>query len=680
MFKKIKFCVLCLLIFISIISLNAHDCWKEIRSVEDLCETYPDIIEGMFAEFNLNYQGFEEVKAANSRGDIVGACKHLLKYYKNKSETAIQPLKTNKMDAAADTILNNIFIIQNVRGQLPYLKNGHRDWYYKGPKNDEEWAWLSNRHSQLGKVYSSYLSTGNPKYAEYVDLFLRDFIIASMPYPKAKGNGSIWRGLEVAARAKQWIGIFHSSLSNEYISPVTQLLILSSLPNHAHYNRNFHEKGNWLTMELSSLATVATKFPEFKKSEEWLNYSIGIMQESLKEQVYPDGVQTELTSHYHAVARNNFNSFGNICKGANIEMPDFYNKTLEKMYAYTACIMRPDGAGVLNNDGDRDDIRATVLNAAKNYNNKEWEYIATNGKSGIKPSQTSYFFPWAGQLISRSGFDSNAQWSFFDIGPWGSGHQHNDKLHISIASYGRDFLVDGGRFAYTGEVREKFGSYARGSESHNVLLIDGQGQMPGLKRAENPLPYTNLKIDKGFDFACGSFSSFEQDGDVEHSRSLFYVRGEFWVIVDRILTNKPLKIDALWHWHPACEVEKDKTISKTKNKKGNLAIIPVSNQKFDLNFVKGQEKPNIQGWYSPEYNKFEPNPTSIYSTEIKGNSTFVWLLFPSEKETPKISTKIISENKEIVKIEVKLKSNCFQLDIPFFDSQKAAIIKNKHVD
>ena len=40
----------------------------------------------------------------------------------------------------------------------------------------------------------------------------------------------------------------------------------------------------------------------------------------------------------------------------------------------------------------------------------------------------------------------------------------------------RDLLVDGGRFAYRGDLAEKFRAYATGSESHNVLLIDGAGQ------------------------------------------------------------------------------------------------------------------------------------------------------------------------------------------------------------
>src|SRR5690606_31477637 len=106
---------------------------------------------------------------------------------------------------------------------------------------------------------------------------------------------------------------------------------------------------------------------------------------------------------------------------------------------------------------------------------------------------------------SRSGYDAQAHWSFFDMGPWGSGHQHNDKLHISISAYGRDLLVDAGRFAYTGEVAQKFGAYARGSESHNLVLIDGNGQSPGPTLASAPLNESHTRITPLFDYASNSF-------------------------------------------------------------------------------------------------------------------------------------------------------------------------------
>ena len=676
-----SFLLVGILLFISG-NVIAQKNWKEITSVEDLDASYPEMMKSMFDQINLDHPGLEKVKAAYERGNMVDAGKYLLEYYKNSNNAPElrkeQPAKTDKTVAAADTILNNVFVIQNVRGQVPYDEDGHRDWYYKGPNNDREWAWLSNRHSQLYSVFSTYFETGNPKYAQYIDAFLRDFIIASMPYPAEKGGGSIWRGLEVAARAKIWSRIFYGLIHSEYFSPATQLLILSSLPDHAHYNRNFHGGNNWLTMEISALATIAANFPEYKKSDEWLEYAIGAMTESMKEQVYADGVQTELTSHYHNVSLRNFELFQEICNSAGKPLPDFFNQTIENMYSYIAHAVRPDGFRILNNDGDRGSDRHIILEGAKKFNHPEWEYIATNGASGTEPADgPSYFFPWAGQLISRSGYDANAHWSFFDMGPWGSGHQHNDKLHISIAAYGRDLLVDAGRFAYTGAVAEKFRPYARGSAGHNVILIDNKGQDAGPRLAEAPLDNSYFKITEDFDYASNAFDQFmDVEGEAKHIRSVFYVRGEFWVVVDRIITDRPRKIDALWHWHPENEVVQENFIVKTNNQEGNLAVMPVTNQKFDVEFIKGQEAPDIQGWYSPEYNIFGPNTASIYSTNISESSNFVWLLLPSEKDMPEIDAKIISENDEEVQVEVKSENQRWELTVPFMNSNGAKLIKN----
>lgn len=662
-------------------SIWAQKNWKEITTVEDVCQNYPTVIKGMFEQLNLDHKGLEKVKTAYESGRVTEACNSLLEYYRvgemARHLRKEQPDASDKSVAEADTILNNVFVIQNVRGQVPFGKDGHRNWHYKGPNNDEEWAWLSNRHDQVASVLATYFETGNPKYAVYVDQFLRDFIIKSLPYPAVKSRTSVWRGLEVAARAKVWSRIFFNLINSEYLTPATRLLMLSSFPDHAHYNRNFHAGNNWLTMEISALATIATNFPEYKNAEEWLNYSIGVMAESMKGQVYPDGAQTELTSHYHNVSLVNFELFQNICLNANKELPAFFDKTIEDMYRYIARAMRPDGSRILNNDGDRGPDRDLILRGARKYDNKEWEYIATNGKSGILPSDgPSYFFPWAGQLISRSGFGTQAHWSFFDLGPWGSGHQHNDKLNIAISAFGRDLLVDAGRFAYTGEVAKKFRKYACGSAGHNLILIDGKGQGPGPTHASEALGEDHFKITGDFDYATGTFDSFsELEGKAEHSRSMVYVRGGFWVIVDRIVTDRPRKIDALWHWHPDCTVIQENSIVRSKNRIGNLAIIPVGNKKFDISFIKGQEEPDLQGWYSPEYNKYEPNVASLYSAYIDDNATFIWLLMPSEKKMPVTSARILTEDQTKVIVEVTSGKKTWQVDIPFSDSKEAQLKK-----
>ncbi len=496
-----------------------------------------------------------------------------------------------------------------------------------------------------------------------------------MPYPAAKSSTSVWRGLEVAARVKGWSRLFYGLIDSPDFSPATQLLILSSIPDHAHYNRYFHSSNNWLTMEISALATAATNFPEYKNANEWLTYAIATITESMKGQVYADGTQTELTAHYHKVALVNFELFKEICDRANRPLPDFFNETIVQMYDYLARTIRPDGNRILNNDGDLGSDRESLLEAAQKYQKPEWAYLASNGQSGQKPARgPSYFFPWAGQLISRSGHDAQAHWSFFDVGPWGSGHQHNDKLHISVSAYGRDLLVDAGRFAYTGEVARKFRPYATGSAGHNLVLIDGNVQNPGPKLADAPLDDSHFKSTPAFDYATSEFADFKNTaGTARHTRAMMYVRGKFWVVVDRIHTNRPRKIETLWHWHPDCVVTQEGSTVKTNNPKGNLAVIPLSTQTMDISFVKGQEQPDIQGWYSPEYNVYGPNTTAIYSADVKVDQTFVWLLFPSEGKVPSVKAKVLAENEEEVQVEVVSEGSTWTMRVPYGDSGKVMI-------
>lgn len=670
-----------IMIFVLVLScgiLSAQS-WRDIKTSKDLSKAFPTTIKTMLDEFDLETRGMEKIKAAYQSGNLAEACTALLTYYRDGNTTEYlrmdQPEKSSTTVAEADTTLKNVFIIQNVRGKVPWLNDGHRDWYYKGPYNDKEWAWLSNRHKQLLQVFYAYCETGNPKYAIYIDEFLRDFIIKSMPYPAKKSNGSIWRGIEVARRANVWSKVFYGLLDCEYINDATFLLMLASLPDHAHYNRNFHttNNNNILTMELSSLAAVASNWPEFKKSKEWLNYSIETMSESMKVQVYPDGVQTELTSHYHNVALRSFLLFKETCDRAGFQLSEFFNETIEKMYSYLAQTVRPDGHRILNNDGDRGSDVELILEGAKKYNHPEWIYIVTNGKEGAAPLDgPSYFYPWAGQLISRNGFDRDAHWSFFDVGPYGSGHQHNDKLHISISAFGRDLLVDAGRFAYTGAVADKYQPYARGTQGHNSVLIDGKGQMPGVRITDEPLGEKHWKITPEFDYAWNSFDKYYDIEDVEHNRSMMYIRGEFWLIVDKIETRQTRKIETLWHWHPGCKVKVSKNgIISTKNKKGNLKVIPVGKTNWKVDILKGQEEPEIRGWYSQEYNMYEPNNEIVHATNIKGNEVFVWLLVPFEKTAPKLIAEIISKNDNGIQLKISGEKNrTWNLNIPYSDSRK----------
>jgi hypothetical protein len=652
--------------------------WQKIQTVDEVYAAYPDQIKSIFQNLDLNYSGLEEVKKAYDANNIPQACKDLLTYY-SKSKRVLKdlPPTSQKTTAVADSILQDTYTFQLVSGKVPHQTDGHLKWDYKGPENDMEWAWALNRHYPTKDLLDAYSETGNPTYVRYIDQFTKDWIISSWPYPGVRSSTALWRGLEVSFRVKMWAQVFFELWNTKLITPATQLLILSSLPQHAHYARNFHAQGNWLTMEISGLATVASTWPEFKEAKAWMDYSIETMVASMKEQVYPDGVQTELTSSYHHVALANFNLFAELCRKSNVPLPEYFTKTLEAMWNYLAVTMRPDGFGLLNNDADQNNNRNNIRKAAATYNRPDWTYIASNGSSGTKPDAgPSFIFPYAGQLVSRSDFGTDAQWSFFDIGPWGAGHQHNDKLHLSVVAYGRDLLVDCGRFAYQGEVARKFRKYATGSASHNVILVDGQGQADGPKLADGPLDKNFYSITKDFDYGSGTFDKFAGlEGQFSQTRSMVYVRGKFWVVADQLKTDRPRNIETLWHWHPENQVQIEKSgVVATQNERGNLQIIPVGVQDWKVTQVKGQETPAIQGWYSKAYNIYEPNPTSIYSRKLISDETLVWILWPSKGIAPRIETKILARDDHSVKVRVtESGKGSWDIQVPFLNSQAVQV-------
>lgn len=156
---------------------------------------------------------------------------------------------------------------------------------------------------------------------------------------------------------------------------------------------------------------------------------------------------------------------------------------------------------------------------------------------------------------------------------------------------------------------------------------------------------------------------------------MFYVRKNFWVIVDNVETDRPRKVETLWHWHPSCEVRKKKAVVISgNNEKGNLRIIPIGKTKWQVDLIKGQETPEIQGWYSERYNRYEPSVATMYRTEIKSNQTFVWLLVPFASSAPEIKARLISDNEEELALSVKDPTKGeWAITIPYSSSENAKL-------
>ncbi len=602
-------------------------------SLDALCQAHPQRIQRLFAALDLDRAGLADVKSAVAGQDWPEACEALLEYYRVSGTAAwlrkSAPKPGTGRDASADAILEGRFTECAITANVPRRADGGVDWSYNGPDGDREWGWGLNRQHWGSTLLGAYHNTGNPIYVKHFDVLIRDWILAN-PSPNKKTSAPQWRGLETFMRIIGcWSAGFYGLQDVDAFSPATRILMLSSIPDHAHYARHFHAGGgNWITMEMRGLAMAAMCWPEFKDATTWYDYAMERMLPEMTEQVYPDGVQKELTSHYHRVALACFDGFADLAKRAGRAIPPEYQKGIEGMFDYLAYAMRPSGYGPLNNDSNLDYTRAGVLSQVERFKRPDWAYIASNGAEGTKPEGLpSVVFPWAGQVIMRSGWDANAHWSYFEAGPFGTGHQHHDSLHLSVTANGRDILVDGGRYTYKGG---PFRSYFKGSASHNLVLIDGKGQGSRPKEAKAPLGDA-AAITEGYDYARGVFDAGFADvqGKVSHMRAVAYLRGAYWIVVDRITTDRPRTVSPLWHFHPDCTVAVEgNAVTSTDADKGNVRITPVSGLDWKVDLVKGQGEPDIQGWWSREYNHKTPSSCAVYSASIEDSAVFAWVITP----------------------------------------------------
>ncbi|HKK47119.1 MAG TPA: alginate lyase family protein [Balneolaceae bacterium] len=681
--------------------------WQAISSIQDVQKAYPNRLRKLLGALDLSNPGLSRVKRELQRQDTLAAADALLRYYsQKKSEDWPLPNEfvAKNVVSASRGIVHDTINVRNAPVFVPRRKDGGIKWNYLGPNKDDEFGYNLNEQMYFLTLLKAWQKTHNPDFASAFDRLIRDWTIHNLL--PAKGDsiyvvlntptsildwrdiGEVrWRTLEAGNRlGRVWPLVFYGFQQSDKFTPAARLLMLCSLYEHAQYIYTYHENHhNHALMELNGLAMVGLAFPEFKDADEWFSHAKKQMLDEMQYLIYPDGISKELTTSYHVVALDSFEKFWDLAHRSGKTLGASYMNTLEKMYNYLAYSMRPNGNQPLNNDSDLINRQDRVLQGAQKFNRTDWIWIATNGKKGEEPEQYSMDFPWAGIHIMRSGWDKDAQWAFFDTGPWGTAHQHSDKLHLSISAYGKDLLVDGGRYTYNDYFNfdpANWRGYFRSSFSHNVIIVDGKGENPGATAAKKVLKQGDDYIHRpNYDYARGQFSKGykEVEGKVVHTRAILYRRGYYWIVVDRIQTDRPRDIKVFWHYGPSCTVEKEgNEVVSTDPGEGNLRIIPANDSNWKVNLVKGQTQPINQGWYSPEYGKKEPESVAVYESEIETSKTFAWILMPGKGKVPDIKISRLKTDQDKVKMVLQQQGmKAVQVTVPLIKNVVPDIIEQE---
>ena len=461
------------------------------------------------------------------------------------------------------------------------------------------------------------------------------------------------------------------------------------------------------------LVNAAVAFPEINNASTLLSTALTYLDALLQSGVYPDGVETEQASGYDINTAGDF--FGTLTTvayaGANApKPPPSFSERVEQMWNYGAYVSDPNQC--LPRNGDADLCNSGYNPSATSYfDRSDWVYLHTNGAQGtlppLAPTQgPSSIFPWAGQIVMRSGYDRNATWAWFDVGPYGSsGHAHRDKLSLMLHARGSMLLVDSGRFAYQGTDLSAIlhREYAGNTSAHNTLCLSDPGsgwcdQLATPALASGPVANSSWHFSPSVDWAYGNMSLWNGlKGIATHTRGVYYQRsadsvdeqsglfdasadsgddGDFLVVADVVTSDQARHIQASWHTHPNSTVQLNAAggwftaqgvyYATGQPTSASVCVYPATAGSATPGWkawsvVRGQTADPTkavpwQGWYSQDYDDAWASSTVLYEADVGAASStaFAWLIIPVSQGDPCVgaSISVLSATSSAVTVSV----------------------------
>ena len=552
------------------------------------------------------------------------------------------------------------------------------DWY-AAPDGDLEWNGGFVRQGYFMYLADRYKATGDERYARTVVEQMLDYIRRVPPYnpegkPYLEYKKSTWRPFEVAGRAAEnWPVALAGIIDSKAMTAEVFLEIYYSIYEHACFLRQHHwQEGNHACLEIAGLGVISIFYREMKEADSWRKYAVEQLMDRWQKQFYRDGYSKEMSGAYHWVALRNFFAFYQVARHNNMEdiFPDSYLGWLRKAALAEFWQQKPDFSLPVTNDSNvstKHRVQIGWLAAAGLIPSDQAAWRLSDGKAGCPPEITSHFYPEARLAIMRSGWKHDAMYVSFDMGAWGSNHMNEDQLNLELSAYGRNLLVNSGRWRYTTSPEVDWldrAAYFKSTAAYNSVLCDGLGQVHG--DAEG-----TMVSGPDFDYACGSFcAGYGQRGELElsqerggstgqvctvpdahHTREVFFATQAGFVIVrDTLEAKESHCYTQIWHTAGG-RMERDGNVCYSCFEDVNLVLVQCGNPEIEI--VCGSENP-FKGWNCPSYDHMIPAP-QIESSMTGRKVVFETLLLPvrgavNPQELP-VFSKTETEKKTFYKID-----------------------------
>ena len=657
-----------------IVSTDSGRTWKKFRTnITDVAESTPSLIYDPKSGLVSNYyyqRGAKKLKRRVARADFVfsrpqawpdpetlfegwetraydagnvnavelDGVHYAATYTGSETNTAVLVVPTPApTGSVARDAMNGRFTVCGVPHQF---RGGKIDWSFNPTYNNySEWPWQFARMSFLRDLADTYAQTKDEKAAEAYVSIVSGFIDTVPPPGPKVGPGATksWRTIDTGLRATAWADTYFTMTNSPAVTDAFKAKFFRSLEDHLRRLEPRRVSNNWRIMELRGLVDVTLAFPSVARAEERRRLAEEELAWVLRQQLYPDGFQFELSTGYHTILDGDYAALAQRYRQFGRTPPAFLEQGIELAFELYPHLTRPDRRlPALNDAGMTPIVRKMRTASALFPQRADFRWFATDGREGAPPDYLSYAFPYSGAVVFRTSWTRDAIWAYVDMSPFGYSHQHEDKLNFLLHAYGTEMLCEGGCYAYdTSDMRK----YVLSTRSHNTVRIDAKDQnaRKSWKWTDDML---NRKADLAFsttpakDVARASYAlgygngRRECDDSVVHTRTVEFVKDAeppYFRVTDELTAKDAAEhsYEQLWHLEK-CDFRMTDDGFTADFGKGVSLEAAFRSENGKLVDMIATKEPALQGWLPispPGPHEHRPIHTPVLKGTFVGKTT-----------------------------------------------------------
>ena len=540
------------------------------------------------------------------------------------------------------------------------------DWS-GGHIKHQEWPAQLNRFFYLAPLASAYIKTGDEKFAQAARAYIEDWIRSGAGYEKAAEFRPGDSSLNMAGRLGSshfcgWAGSLPAFLKSPAFDDAFLTWMVDSVASQVDFlSRHLTGWGNWRIAELDTVVFTVLRLPFLPKAKELLDIGVTGMRNALATQFLPDGVHVERSPSYHHWMAQVLASYYDLGKRFPEADARVEADMVIRAWDYAA---QSDLFGVNDSGAPHRDPKAM------RYSETRHELLSRlmpeRGAEATAPLEQ--VFPVAGQVFARSAWKPGADYLAFDASTWGGrggSHSHLSRLSFVFRSGGRQLIADPGILNY--EMSDPLGPYGKSTRAHSTISLQGWNQSEAdadLLRTEftSDTVLIHAKYQGGYWPNEYGWNFMEGHGSGvygTHERVLFWVKGEYIVVLDSVLSDPRITAYNCWQMGPMDKwtAEESALTWCSQNEEANLLLQFVSFQDdaVQMQCFEGSREP-IRGWVEQRGHDALPAPLVEfrYSTQ-SGGAVSAALLVPfagSAKPSYALRRKTVSAWTQLRHLEV----------------------------